>query len=160
MKVILLCLFMHQLSFGHGGKDHSKEIAPKVDPTSSLVNAYKSIGQTYEKEIKNIFMGKCFDCHSGATTYPWYYKVPGFNILINSHIKEARSHLDMTRGFPFKSHVTPLEDLNELEKVVKKGSMPPWYYTPFHDGSKLTESDRSKVLKWINNSRQIIKDTK
>ena len=160
MKVILLCLFMHQLSFGHGGKKHSEVKAPKADPTSSLVKAYESINQTYNSDIKKIFAAKCFDCHSGTTKYPWYYKVPGINVLINSHIKEARSHLDMTEGFPFKSHEQPAEDLKELEKVVKKGSMPPWYYTPFHSGSKLNESDRSKVLNWINNSRQLLKDTK
>lgn len=153
MKCLLLSLLLlPQLSFAHGGKDHSINEGKVDKKTDTFQDAYKSINENYKSKVEAIFQSKCFDCHSDKTKYPWYYSVPGVNLIMNSHIKEAKSHLDMTGGFPFKSHETPREDLIELKKTIVMGSMPPWYYKPFHQDSEITSKEKEVILNWVETS--------
>ncbi len=157
MRWIIGFLITSQV-FAHGGKTHSTPGLHKVD--DAFIEAYKSINQDYKLNVEAIFKGKCFDCHSSQTSYPWYYKIPGINLIINSHIKEARSHLDMTNGFPFKSHENPLEDLKEIGKAVEKESMPPWFYTPLHANSKLDKNEKVLILQWISSAQKKLMELK
>ncbi len=144
----------------HGGKTHSEKEKVSKKPVDSFMSAYKSINENYKVKAAKIFEAKCFDCHSSKTSYPWYYQIPGVNLLMNSHIKEAREHIDMTNGFPFKGHETPLADLRELEKTILNSSMPPWYYTPIHKNAKITPDEQKTVLKWIRESIETLKELK
>jgi hypothetical protein len=146
-------------SMSHGTKLHgAKMIVPevlKLEPgTNELIN------QTYIKDIKSILMDKCFNCHSGTTHYPWYYKVPVVGRIMDSHIKEARSHLDFSKDYPFIGHAGQIKDLEAIIKVTKNGEMPPWYYSPFHDKSKLTEDEENKIIKWARASLDLLKQNK
>lgn len=148
----LLFLILSSHVLAHKGKDHSKkepQASLRADP---FIEIYKEIASSYKSKIEPIFKAKCFDCHMSNTNFPWYYQIPGVNLIINSHIKEARSHLDMTEGFPFKGHGTPVEDLKELSIVIEKGSMPPWYYTPFHKNSEIAVEEKKIILSWIDES--------
>lgn len=161
MKTAFFFILLYPLFvLAHGGKTHSEKEKVPMKPTDPILNAYKSINEDYKIKVAKIFESKCFDCHSSKTTYPWYYQIPGVNLLMNSHIKEAREHIDMTNGFPFKSHETPLADLKELEKTIVKGTMPPWYYTPFHKNSKITANEQKTVLNWIRVSIEQLKELK
>lgn len=161
MKSILyICMLCPLLVYGHGGQKHSeKEIPRKIegDPLNSI---YKSINADYNVKVAGILQAKCFDCHSTTTKYPWYYKIPGINLIINQHILEARGHLDMTKGFPFLSHDKPSEDLKAIRKVILNGTMPPWYYRPFHSSSTITEEEKLSIINWINKSLQQIEEKK
>lgn len=150
--LLFLTLLIPQISYGHGGIDHSKADGKVPKQNDTFQDAYKSIGEQYKSKVEVIFQAKCFDCHSDKTNYPWYYSVPGVNLIMNSHIKEAKSHIDMTEGFPFKSHMSPREDLIELKKTIVKGSMPPWYYKPFHKDSEITSKEKEIILDWIDTS--------
>lgn len=157
---LILTLLIPQISFGHGGIDHSKAEGKVSPQNDTFQDAYKSITEQYKSNVEIIFQAKCFDCHSGKTNYPWYYSVPGVNLIMNSHIKEAQSHIDMTDGFPFKSHLSPREDLVAIKKSIVKGDMPPWYYKPFHKDSEITSKEKETILKWIDNSLNKLGDKK
>lgn len=145
------------LAFGHGKEKHDEgKTAPAIMVEPSVM---EKVTVKY-KMVQPIFQKKCFDCHSTQTIYPWYYKVPGVGSLMNSHIKEARSHIDMTKGFPFKGHGGPEKDLKEIISVVEKDKMPPWYYTPFHKDSKLTEEEKKEILAWANDSLKLMDEQK
>lgn len=151
-------IFLPVLAFGHGKEKHGEAKAvPAVTVEPSVM---EKLTVNYDKTVQPIFQKKCFDCHSTQTIYPWYYKVPGVGALMNSHIKEARSHIDMTKGFPFKGHGGPEKDLKEIISVVKKDKMPPWYYTPFHKNSKLTEEEKKEILAWANDSLKLMDEQK
>jgi hypothetical protein len=135
--------------YGHGNKAHG----PKGEPPVVLPETVsQSISRSYEKEIKPIFEMKCFNCHSTQTNYPWYYKVPVVGKIMESHVKEGRSHIDFTKGYPFAGHGGPVKDLEEIAKVTERDEMPPWYYTPFHKNSKLTKSEKKLIIKWSKES--------
>tara|TARA_R110002072_G_scaffold64203_2_gene159166 strand:+ start:4508 stop:5023 length:516 start_codon:yes stop_codon:yes gene_type:complete len=162
--IITLFIFAFQDSWGHAGEDHSKKEASlrnqqkaiEVD-TKSNKDTLRKINKEYVTTVKPIFKRSCFDCHSGQTTFPWYYKIPGVKQLIDSDIKEAKSHLDFSKDFPFISHVTPLKDLDAIGKAIKNGSMPPFQYRIMHGESKLTEEEIKQVEKWIKESQEILK---
>lgn len=158
MLFLIFSLLFPVLVFGHGKHKHGEEKAPapaKVEPT-----VLEEVSASYKKSVAPIFEKKCFDCHSSQTVYPWYYKVPGVGAIMNSHIKEARSHIDMTKGFPFKGHGGPEGDLKEIISVVEKDMMPPWYYTPFHKNSKLTEEEKKEILAWAKDSLKLMDEQK
>ena len=165
MKIIILTLivFTFQDSWGHGGEDHSKKKSPEIvhdslnSDSKETEEIYKKINTSYLKKIKPIFKKSCFDCHSSQTTYPWYYKVPGVKQLIDSDIKEAKSHLDFSNDYPFISHDSPENDLKSIEKSVSKKTMPPKKYLWMHNNAKLSQKEVEEIKKWVKESLEALK---
>lgn len=159
--LVILLITSPFSSWGHGGEDHSKEKKMgivKVEKSFKAKTVYKKINDDYKAKIKPIFQRSCFDCHGSATTFPWYYKIPGVKQYIDYDIKEAKSHLDFSEDFPFKSHESPLRDLTAIGDSVEKGRMPPTRYSVLHQKSKLTESDKEEIKRWIKQSRELINE--
>ncbi len=165
MKIIILTLsiFVFQESWGHGGDDHGKKKSPEIvhdslnSDSKETEEIYKKINTSYLKKIKPIFKKSCFDCHSSQTTYPWYYKVPGVKQLIDSDIKEAKSHLDFSNDYPFVSHDSPENDLKSIEKSVSKKTMPPKKYLWLHNNAKLSQKEVEEIKKWVKESLGALK---
>ena len=165
MKIIILTLivFTFQDSWGHGGEDHSKKKSPEIvhdslnSDSKETEEIYKKINASYLNKIKPIFRKSCFDCHSSQTTYPWYYKVPGVKQLIDSDIKEAKSHLDFSNDYPFISHDSPENDLKSIEKSVSKKTMPPKKYLWMHNNAKLSQKEVEEIKKWVKESLGALK---
>lgn len=148
---LLFSLLLSQNVFGHGGIDHSKATVV-VKPVDKDQQVIALISDSYKKNVEPVFRAKCFDCHSGETRYPGYYQIPGIKYFIDSHIAEAKSHLDFSKGFPFISHVKPEEDLKALKAAVENDKMPPWYYRPFHSGSSLSQDEKNQIVRWAMES--------
>lgn len=144
------------LVLSHGDKKHvAKEEAPEVKPEKAIrdINlVLMAINKDYKNTVKPLFEQKCFDCHSDKTDYPWYYRIPGIKGFIDGDIAEAREHLDLSKDFPFGGHGDPAEDLEELEKVISEGSMPPFQYRLMHWGSGFSEAEKELILAWIRTS--------
>lgn len=146
--LFIVCIYSVR-SFGHGNKTHAQL---KETPVILPENITHNINVGFEKEIKPIFESKCFNCHSSETTFPWYHKVPVVGRIMDSHIKEGRSHIDFSKGYPFVGHGGPIKDLEAIIKVTEKDEMPPWYYNPFHKNSRLTSDEKKLILEWARNS--------
>ena len=154
--VVVTFLFLRMNLWAHGGKDHSKENKQKTS-VKKLKDKYTVVNKAYIQKVKPIFKRSCFDCHGNTTKYPWYYKIPGIKQLIDSDISEAKVHLDFSNDFPFKSHETPLKDLNAILKAVKDESMPPFRYRILHGDSKLSKKEIKEIENWIKNSKEILR---
>ncbi len=151
-KLVTLCAFsiLGIAAFAHKG--HNGRELGRVAKDSDL----KKVSALYERDVKRIFQRSCFDCHSQNMNFPWYYVFPGASHLINSDIQEAREHLDLTQGFPFKGHGSPQEDLEAIEGVVKDNSMPPFRYWVLHRGTKLPKEEKEIILNWISESKKLL----
>jgi len=150
LLTIVLSLYGTAL-FAHGGIDHKKaQVVHTPEQHEKII--LSGIGEDYKTKIEPILKGKCFDCHSNQTTYPWYYKIPGIQSLMNSHIEEARSHLDFSKGYPFISHVKPIEDLKAIQKSVDEDKMPPLYYRVLHANMKVTPEEKKQIRDWVESS--------
>ncbi len=161
LKVLLLLFTLVASShvLGHGGEDHSKKVKnTKINTANEKTQEkYIKINRDYIKTVKPLFQKSCFDCHGNSTDYPWYYTIPGVKQLIDSDIKEAKKHLDFSNDFPFKSHETPIKDLDAINKSIKNDVMPPFRYLIMHGDKKLTKDELNQVENWIRESKEILK---
>ncbi len=137
-------------------KEEKKEHNEKKKQYEALQNKYKNINEQYLKDIKPIFENKCFNCHSTSINYPFYYKIPGIQTLINNDIKEAKKHIDFSDDFPFISHETPINDLKSLKKIALEGGMPPLRYIIAHWDSKLSDEDKNTMLNWTESAIELL----
>lgn len=149
-----LVLIFIGVAFAHEGHDHG---AAPADDSADQEEALVHISLAYESQIKPIFERACYNCHGGPTKYPWYYKIPGAKQLIDSDIKEAHKHLDMTGGFPFQSHATPKEDLEAIIKSINDKTMPPFEYRILHSESKLTDAEKDTIKTWATRGLELLK---
>lgn len=117
---------------------------------------YDEINKSYISTIKPIFEKKCFDCHSQHPQLPWYSRMPLAKGLIHSDVTEAKKHLDMSGGFPFKGHGTPQEDLHAIKDSVEKNTMPPKRYKIMHWNSGINSSEAAKIYEWVESSLKIL----
>ena len=69
--------------------------------------------------------------------------------LIDSDIREAKKHLNISNGFSFDGHGSVVDDLDAVRDVIVHEKKPPLSYLILHSGSKLSSVERSEVLKWI-----------
>ena len=76
---------------------------------------------------------------------------------MNGHISDAKSHLDFSNGYPFKSHDTKLNDLKSIGKSVSDGHMPPWYYIMLNKDDDLTPAEIKEIQDWVNQSIEVLK---
>lgn len=148
-------LLAHAHHHGPKGLESSKELSRE-----SNAEAFKKISEDYVKNVQPIFSLKCMDCHSKLTSYPWYYQIPGIRSMLDKDINEAREHIDFEKGFPFRGHGTPEEDLAAIENAANQNTMPPKLYRWMHRGSALTESENVVIRNWAIESQKILTNTK
>lgn len=161
-KVLLILgisISLGQISFGHGGEDHSKDAAQnEMDPQPDLSLVYNDINSQYIKNVKPLFEKACFDCHSNSTKFPWYYSIPGIKTMIDNDIFEAKKHLDFSDNFPFKSHESPKKDLKSIKEAILEKEMPPLEYKILHSKSRLSGKSQKKIIQWVDSSLKKINE--
>jgi len=93
-------------------------------------------------ETRELVVRACFDCHSNEVNWPWYSNVAPFSWATWQHVKEGRDAVN------YSEWDRPQDEADESLKEVKRGSMPPAYYTAFglHSDGKLTQEELTALL--------------
>lgn len=158
VATLLMVTAAGNLAFAH--RNHQlQKVEARPAPESKdqeWLDRLAQVNESYVRDVKPIFLKKCMDCHSDQTRFPWYSSIPGVEQLIQSDIKEAKEHIDMSKDFPFAGHGEPIEDLEELLETVNTGSMPPLRYKILHWGSGLTETEKKTIRQWIREGLKIL----
>lgn len=159
--VVAMCLVVigWVSSYGHGDEKHDEKIdigqALKsnsiIQVKLQLDSVWAEIGATYST-IEPILRKSCYDCHSNQTNYPWYYKIPTLDAMIDSDIKEAREHIDLSNGFPFGGHADQLSQLRAIREEVGENDMPLWSYRIMHWGATIEGATEDSLFEWIDKS--------
>ncbi len=146
MSILILTLLLGSAVPAHENIQHGT-------PRAAAKGGYpaESVGE-YNERIAPLFKRVCFDCHSGSTKYPWYWKLPFVKWLIENDIKDARSHLDMSNCLPFAGHGSAEDDLAEVREAVAEHSMPPLRYRIMHRKNQLTQAEVKAVVDWADRS--------
>ena len=156
--VLLSILGLTSIANAHAGHHHSSQSGEsklEAAPTDIKIQ-YQKINQEYGSAVKPIFESKCAACHSNSISSPWYSKIPGISWLIESDKLEAKKHLEISSGFPFAGHGTPLEDLEAIKNSINKNTMPTRLYLLFHSSSRLTNTEKTQILSWVDQSESAI----
>lgn len=110
------------------------------------------------KLVKPIIEFSCFDCHSNATKYPWYHKLPLIKGMIDRDIVSARKKVDFSDGFPFAGKASTLEILQDIRDEINQGDMPLWSYRVIHWGTTIEGARKDSVFAWLDSSIIMIKN--
>ena len=156
--IIYTFFVISNVVFSHGNEKHEKKAVVEIEKSRKRkdLEVFQVINEQYKKNVRKIFKRTCFDCHSSKTLYPWYYKIWGISHLIDSDIREAKSHLDMSDEFPFRGHGNVTDDLNSLKKAIKEGSMPPFLYKLGYPNSKITKEEKKVIINWIESAKRML----
>jgi hypothetical protein len=90
----------------------------------------------------------CFDCHSNETLWPWYSNIAPVSWLVANDTYEGRDRLNFSDWVPGDI------ELDELQRVLARGEMPPAQYTLIHGGARLTDAERQQLLQGLQKSLQ------
>ena len=82
----------------------------------------------------------CYDCHSNETKWRWYTNVAPMSFLAVNDVKEGRHEVN------FSEWDRPQEEADDLQRVIRRGSMPPRQYTLLHPDASLDAQERQVLL--------------
>jgi heme-binding protein len=82
----------------------------------------------------------CYDCHSSETVWPWYSHVAPMSWLVQRDVDEGRRKLN------FSEWDRPQKEARESAKTVRKGKMPPWFYSLIQQDARLTAAETEALI--------------
>ena len=135
-------------AYAHKGMNHKAAVKGET----VAVNVTKKSAMEYDLEVKPIFSRSCINCHGTTNKLPWYYELPGVGSIMSGHIKESKTHLDLSQGYPFKGHGSLKKDLQEIKRVLEDNEMPPWYFRLMHSDAKITKKENIIIQNWVTES--------
>ena len=137
------------------------QIVPKHRPDYSDITVDRSMAYMMNppQEVSDILEVACYDCHSYATTYPWYSNIAPISFWIDDHVVEGRDHLNFAEWASY-SEKQKHHKFEECVEEVKEGEMPIESYTWLHGGAKLSEAQRSTLAEWFQTQMHTMKQEK
>lgn len=85
---------------------------------------------------RSLAVRTCYDCHSNETVWPWYSKIAPASWIVGRDVNQGRKELN------FSEWHRRQKEAGEAAKVVRSGSMPPWYYP----APPLSPSERQALI--------------
>jgi len=100
--------------------------------------------------VKSILQRACYDCHSNATHWRWYSRIPILSSIISRDVERARRILNFSE-WSDHAGLKPAIAASTLMaacSVVQAKKMPKAPYLFFHAGARLSELDKSQFCEW------------
>jgi heme-binding protein len=85
----------------------------------------------------------CYDCHSNETVWPWYSLVAPMSWLLQRDVDEGRRKLNLSEWD------RPQKEAREAAKTMRKGEMPPWFYTLVQRDARLTAEETTALVRGL-----------
>jgi Haem-binding domain len=94
-------------------------------------------------QTRALVVAACYDCHSNKTRTPWYGKIAPVSWWLTNHVDDGRAAVNFSEW-----HRPQRAGARKLVESVRRGSMPPSYYTWFglHSNAKLTSAQRAALI--------------
>jgi hypothetical protein len=103
-------------------------------------------------DVHEILKEKCFNCHSNATAYPWYYSIQPVAWWMAEHIEHGKSHLNFSEFLTYDEKRAK-NKFEEIEEQVREGAMPINSYLIMHPDAKLTAAETELLIAWVKELR-------
>jgi hypothetical protein len=104
-------------------------------------------------KIGTVLKTSCYDCHSHASTYPWYTNVAPFSWWIKHHINEGREKLNFSEWGNYTSKKTD-HKLEECIEQIQEGEMPMSSYLLVHKEAALNGEQKQLLMDWFLSLRK------
>jgi len=122
----------------------------RIDKTNPPVDESKDfIALTHpSEEVAALLTTACYDCHSNATAYPWYFNVAPVSWWLKHHVNEGREHLNFSEWANYDAE-KQAHKLDEMAEEIKESEMPLSSYTVTHSNAILSLQQRDQLVKFI-----------
>ena len=111
------------------------------------------VGANVPASVVDVFAHACVNCHSEKTHWPWYSEVAPVSWLVESDVKRAREHLNLSRWNSLEAADQRLR-LTAIATVIENREMPPHKYIVFHPEARLSADDSIQVIEWTRAERR------
>lgn len=98
-------------------------------------------------DVRAILQRSCYDCHSDRTRYPWYAEVQPVRWWLDSHVNDAKRHLNFS-AFGRYDTKRATRALDEIVDTILARAMPLPSYTWIHRDAVLTKAEIDTVADW------------
>jgi cytochrome c551/c552 len=98
-------------------------------------------------DVKAVLERGCYDCHSNASTWPWYSRVAPVSWLIHRDVTLGRQKLNFSAWETLPAARQAKKRI-EVGEEITSGEMPPWFYTPLHPRAALSTADKQLLQTW------------
>ena len=85
----------------------------------------------------------CFDCHSNETRWPWYSYVAPLSWWVYHDVREGRERLN------FSAWGTGRFGVNDIQREIRRGTMPPSTYRIAHPDANLTDAEKNALIQGL-----------
>lgn len=99
------------------------------------------------KEVNQIIIRSCYDCHSNNTIWPWYSNVAPVSWFVANHVHEARKELNFSEWSTY-SEKRMNHKLKGISEEVEENEMPLTSYLLMHEKANLSEKDKGLIINW------------
>jgi len=110
-------------------------------------------------QVQSLLKNSCYDCHSNNTRYPWYAYLQPFRLLLDQHVRDGKAELNFSEYGSY-SKKRQFNKLRSIGESLEKGIMPLKSYGIMHADARITEAEKAVVLKWVEDTRSLIKEGK
>ena len=105
------------------------------------------------KEVTQILINACYDCHSNEVKYPKYAYVAPISWSIKHHVNEGRERVNFSVWSTYnndqKNHI-----IDDILETVESKEMPLKGYLPMHPEANLTEVQRKIFNDYFKNMQK------
>ncbi len=112
-------------------------------PGTGFIELYKPT-----PAVKNILANSCLDCHSNQTKYPWYSHVQPVGLLLQYHIEQGKSELNLSEFGDYSDRMKK-DKLRSMISQIEDEEMPLPSYLLIHKEAKLTVNNKEVLLEFL-----------
>ena len=102
------------------------------------------------KEVSQILINACYDCHSNEVKYPKYAYIAPISWSIKHHVNEGRERVNFSVWSTYnndqKNHI-----IDDILETVESKEMPLKGYLPMHPEANLTDAQRKIFNDYFKN---------
>ena len=126
----------------------------RIDKAAPPINRDETLeaAVSVSPDIALILGRSCADCHSHATSYPWYVNIQPVAWFMKSHIDDGRRHLN----FSIFNTYTARKKAKKLEEIceqVEAAEMPLPSYLWIHGDAVLKDTEAKALCDWAKQEK-------
>ena len=130
--------------------------AQLIRPEKSLFAIDEKKALHPPKDVEDILVKACYDCHSDRVRYPWYADIAPLSWTIAHHIKEGRKALNFSRWSEIPKDIK-LKRLDRAVHTVGIEVMPLPTYKWIHKDAVLSKSEKQTLQEYFESLKQTLK---
>jgi mono/diheme cytochrome c family protein len=92
-----------------------------------------------DPKTQAVFDGACADCHTDHTSWPVYSNIAPVSWLVQNDVDGGRQHMNLSEWDKRQPH------MDEIERVISGGGMPPLQYKVIHGRARLSTAERRRL---------------